>query len=116
MFGVPVKLPLVPELEKNSAHAATISILLNKTAVLGWQRETRHWFKVKLQWLWPKNQKNNPMRVIQSIQLHAPSGGFSFLSLPKPRPEASRRHGEACGWGPCRPTLAALHSSASALA
>lgn len=55
VFGVPVKLPLVPELEKNSAHPATISILLKKTAVLGWQRETRHRFKVKLHQLWPKN-------------------------------------------------------------
>lgn len=56
-----------------------------KPAVLGWQRETKHRFKVKLQWLWPKNQKNNPMRVIQSIRPRGPGGGFSFVSLPKPR-------------------------------
>lgn len=56
-----------------------------KLAVLGWQRETRHQFKVKLQWLWPKNQKNNPMRVIQSVQPCGPGGRFSFVSLPKRR-------------------------------
>lgn len=48
VFAVPVKLPLAPVLE-NSPQPATIFILLKKMAGLGWQREMRHRFKVKLQ-------------------------------------------------------------------